>query len=152
MLTAVMSILAITNGLIIVTSRVFNAKVGEYVSGAGASFWNHLTGFLFLIIILPMTTNLGQIQLSGLPFYIFLGGLIGAGYVAINSFLFPKVGTTKATVLIIAGQIFLGTMIDFWNGKINNFAITLVGIGLIVIGMWIGNYKKEAVVMAKAGD
>ena len=134
-----MIFLALFNGFLIVTNRVFNAKLGLHVSGAGASFWNHLVGYLFLAFVMLFFTNSRIDGIGGIPFYLFLGGLIGASYVAINSFVMPRIGATKATVLVIAGQIVLGTLIDVVNERISNIVITMIGISLVMLGMWVGD-------------
>ena len=142
MITSLMIVLALFNGLLIVTNRVFNARLGLHISGAGAAFWNHLVGFFFLVVVTSFLTGISGNGIGQIPFYLFLGGMIGAGYVAINSFVMPRIGTTKATVLVIAGQVVLGTMIDVYTGKVSNITMTVVGIGLVIVGMWIGNSKK----------
>jgi len=142
MITYVMILLSFFNGFLIVMTRVVNAKLGLHISGAGAAIWNHVVGFLFLMIIVPFLTVGVTISLEGVPFYLFLGGIIGAGYVAINNWVMPRVGATKATVLVIAGQIVLATIIDIATGKVSNFNITIMGISLVVLGMWVGNYRK----------
>lgn len=141
-MSIVFIILALLNGFMIVTTRVVNAKLGLYISGTGAAVWNHLVGFIFLSLWVPFLTNGTSFDLKGIPFYLFLGGFIGAGYVAINNWLIPNVGATKATVLVIAGQIVFGTIIDAANGNISNLNLTVIGITLVVLGMWVGNYKK----------
>ena len=143
MITALMIFLALFNGLMVVTSRVFNATLGGHVSGAGAAFWNHVVGCIFLALAIPFFQT-EDINMGEIPVYLFLGGIIGACYVAINSFVMPRVGATKATILVIAGQIVLGTVIDVSNGKISNLAVTVTGISLVVLGMWVGGYKKVA--------
>lgn len=140
---SLMILLAFFNGLLVVTTRVINAKLGLYVSGAGASFWNHFVGWLFLMLIVPILSGGGVVELGGIPLYLYLGGLIGAGYVVINNIVIPKVGATRATILIIAGQIVLGTWIDVVNGRISNLSMTLFGITLLIMGMWLGNLGKS---------
>ena len=143
MVASLMILLAFFNGFLIVTTRVVNAKLGLYVSGTGASFWNHFVGFLFLALIVPVLAGGTAIALGGIPFYLFFGGIIGAGYVAINNLVMPKLGATKATVSVIAGQIVLGTIIDVANQRVSNLSITMLGISLVVLGMWVGKRKKE---------
>lgn len=139
---ASMILLALFNGFLNIISRVFNAKLGMYVSAAGAAFWNHFVGCLFLALIASFLAKERWISIEGIPFYLFLGGMVGACYVAINSFVLPKIGATKATVLVIAGQIVIGTMIDAANGKISNLNNTIIGIPLVILGVWVGNHKK----------
>ncbi|KAA3644770.1 MAG: DMT family transporter [Chloroflexi bacterium] len=143
MLTFLMILLAFLNGFLIVTTRVVNAKLGLHLSGTGASFWNHFIGFLFLALMMPLFSGGATIDIVEIPFYLFLGGIIGAGYVAINNLVIPKVGATKTTVLVIAGQIVLGTIIDIANERISNISMTILGMSLVVLGMWVGINKKE---------
>ena len=142
MVIALMILLAFFNGFLIVTVRVVNAKLGLHIAEVGAAIWNHFVGFLFLALIMPFLADGAPLVIEGIPFYLFLGGVIGAGYVAINNWVIPRVGATKATVLVIAGQIVLGTIIDLANGKISNLTITLAGISLVILGMWLGSHKK----------
>lgn len=142
MVTSLLILLALFNGFLIVVNRVVNAKLGLHVSGAGASFWNYFVGFLFLTLMVPFFARGAAIDVAGIPFYLFLGGILGACYLAIVNLVIPRVGTTKATVLVIAGQIVLGTIIDVANGGISDLHITIIGISLVVIGMWVGDHKK----------
>ncbi|NNF99152.1 MAG: DMT family transporter [Desulfobacteraceae bacterium] len=142
MIPAYMLVLAFFNGLLIVTTRIINAKLGLHVSGVGSAVWNHFIGFLFLALLMPFHAIGAPLDIGGVPLYLFLGGFIGAGYVALNSWVMPKIGATTATVLLIAGQIILGTIIDAVNGKISNLYTTTIGIALLVSGIWIGGHKK----------
>ncbi len=134
--------LAFFNGLLIVTNRVFNAQLGLHISGTGAAFWNHVVGSIVLVFIVSFLTDQQAIDFEVIPIYLFLGGLIGASYVALNSFVMPHLGATTATVLVIGGQIILATIIDVANAKISNVTITLIGISLIIFGIWLGAKSK----------
>lgn len=134
-----MILLSLFNGISITVSRILNAKLGTYVSSSGASVWNHLTGFLILIPILPFLNHPTPIDYAAIPFVLYIGGLIGSVYVLINNVVIPKIGATKSTMLLIAGQIVVGVMIDFKNGKISNLPINLFGVSLVLLGMWIKN-------------
>ena len=142
MATSLMVLLAFINGLMIVTTRVMNAKLGTYISSAGSSFWNHFIGFLTLVVLSPILFSGMDVNIAGIPSYLFLGGLIGALYVTINSLVIPRIGASKTTVLVIAGQILIGTIIDLINGRVSNVGLTILGISMVVMGMWIGNQDK----------
>ena len=146
MVTSLMILLAFFNGFLIVTTRVVNAKLGLHVAGTGAAIWNHFVGFLFLAPIVPFLKGGTLIDIGRIPFYLFLGGIIGAGYVAINNSVIPRIGATKATILVIAGQIIFGTIIDVANERITNLSIAILGISLVLLGMWVGNHKKVKVI------
>lgn len=135
--------LAIFNGLLSVLSRLINAKLGLYITATGAAFWNHLIGTIFLISLLPLIHKAETLNIKVIPYYLFFGGLIGACYVAINNLVVPKLGAIKATVLVIAGQIILGTIIDTVKGQLSVNTYSILGIGLVLFGVWVGGYKKK---------
>jgi bacterial/archaeal transporter family-2 protein len=131
-------LLAFFNGFLVIATRLINAKLGLFVSSAGASFWNHAVGFLFLLIVSPIYSGNNPLVIKGVPLYLFLGGVIGSAYVILNNFVIPKIGATTTTILVIGGQITIATAIDFLNHKIDHLTITIVGITLVVFGMWVG--------------
>ena len=135
-----MALVAIINGLFVVTTRVIIAKLGAYVSSMGSSFWNHFVGFLFILPIAILAGKEGD--LAGLSLLLFLGGLIGSIYVAINNVVFPKLGAMKATLFVIAGQVAFGTLIDLVQGRLANPGWTTLGVGLVILGVWLGNLSR----------
>lgn len=141
-----MILLALVNGFLIVSVRIVNAKLGGYISASGAAIWNHLVGFLFLGLILPFLGGETAVSLKSIPLILYLGGMIGAGYVAINNWVMPKVGATQATVLVISGQLLTGVIIDMFNGKVTNIYLTFVGIFFVIVGIWVGSRTEEEAV------
>lgn len=132
---------ALINGLFVVTTRVVVAKLGGYISETASSFWNHFVGFLF---ILPLALILGSGRtetMPEIPPLLLIGGLFGAIYVAINNMVFPKIGATRATLLIISGQIIFGLLIDLFGGRILNPGVTILGAGLVLLGIGIEREK-----------
>jgi len=143
MTTTLIILLAFFNGILIVVNRVLNAKLGLYLSATGASFWNHSVGFVTLTLLVPFYNDSSNIETTGIPYYLFLGGIVGACYVGISSFILPKIGATKTTVLVVAGQIIVGTIFDILLGNIVSINTTLLGILLVIIGVWIGTIKND---------
>lgn len=136
-----MILIALTNGVLVGLSRILNARLGKEISPIGASVWNHLTGTLIMgIIVLALRSK--EIKLQSIPFYVYLGGVIGAIYVTISNFIIPKIGASKATVLMIAGQICLATLIDYLRNVLQNPLIAIFGIILIIVGVNIGERTK----------
>lgn len=134
--------LALFNGLLIAGVRVTNANLGQFVSSAGASIWNHLTGFLALALIVPRQLGTAAIDLTGAPYYLYLGGILGAIYIALNNVVIPRLGAAKTTMIVIAGQIIFGALLDFAGAGMTDIAPSVAGIALVVLGMWIGYRAK----------
>lgn len=127
--------LALFNGFLIAGVRVTNAKLGMYVSAAGASFWNHLTGFLALALTVPWLLGVPDADFNGIPFYLYLGGLLGAVYIAVNNTVIPSIGAGRSTVIVIAGQIMFGALLDFAGTGMTAVLPSFLGITLVVLGM-----------------
>ncbi len=137
-----MFLIALANGFLVTLSRISNARLGKAIGPTGASVWNHATGFLFISVIVLITGS-SIINLTGIPFYAYLGGVIGAAYVTISNFLIPKIGTSKATILMIAGQIGFAACIDSMRNIVFDPVIGFLGMTLIVAGVTLGETSKR---------
>ncbi|MDC7240780.1 MAG: DMT family transporter [Spirochaetales bacterium] len=139
-----MIVVALTNGLLVTVSRIMNARLGREITPAGASVWNHLTGTLLMGIFFLLFNN-QEIHMQCIPVYAYLGGIIGAVYVTVANFLIPRLGASKATILMIGGQILLATLIDYLKDAIGHPLTAVSGIILIILGIYVGERSKEAV-------
>jgi len=144
-------LLAMFNGVLIGFSRSFNGRLSMSYGPFQASFCNHIIGFLFLAILLYLFTELTlssiSIQISAVPISLYIGGIIGAFYVAINSLVLTKIGVVKSALLVISAQMITGVVIDYiqrnTQGSLLDAAAQLLGIILIVIGIYLSKAPKE---------
>ncbi|MCD4505901.1 DMT family transporter [Chromobacterium piscinae] len=145
--------LAIANGLCIGGSRSLNGKLAQHDGALAASFWNHLGGFLFLSLLLAGGAATLRLPLDA-PLTAWCGGVIGALFVALNGFALPRLGTMKTALLVIAGQMLSGVLIDRLAGNGGKSAqAQLAGIGLIALGLYLskrGPAKPAAEVSASS--
>lgn len=143
-------LLALFNGVIIGLSRVLNGQLSHSKGPFQASFYNHIIGFGLLTVLLLLinpnqmlaTTN----NFTALPSYIYLGGFIGALYVAINSYVLGKIGASSCAILVISGQMFTGVIIDIWldtevNSTVFSYQLLLQfsAVALIIMGIFLSN-------------
>ncbi|WP_394827792.1 DMT family transporter [Pendulispora albinea] len=136
--------LAILNGVIIGTSRALNGQLSIELGPFKASFWNHAIGFAFLTIILfamggPVFEGAsgGSWAVSGAPGFTYLGGLFGALFVAVNSYVLPRIGAIKTVLLVISGQMITGVLIDAKGGAGLSTLAQLAGVALILLGVYL---------------
>ncbi|WP_211210607.1 DMT family transporter [Hahella ganghwensis] len=136
--------LALLNGGCIASSRVINGRLGMSTGPLRASLYNHLIGFGFLALLmllgqLVMSWMSGGTTLNSLsqaPAVSYLGGVLGALFVAINSFVLPRIGVLRTTVLVIGGQMLAGVILDA-GGESSGMLWKLAGVGLIVMGVYL---------------
>ena len=130
-------LLALLNGICIGASRAINGRLAQQGGAFAASWWNHLVGFLLLSALLP---TLGGAPLAGLadvPATAYLGGVLGALFVAVNSHVLTRLGMMKTTLLVIAGQMLTGILLDRLAGVERSALAQLLGAALILAGLWL---------------
>lgn len=135
--------LALLGGVSLGINRSLLGRLGIGVGAAGASVINHIGGALFVFLLLLLTGGrLDRGLFHEAPGYAYVGGVIGALFVMITSWLIPRAGVMKTTVLLISGQMLFGTILDFLLGRLSSFPVSLGGLGLILVGVLVGEYRK----------
>jgi transporter family-2 protein len=139
-------VIALFNGMLIGLSRILNARLASRAGTIGGSAINHMVGFLFLIIAVSATVGFNSFQtMKMIPPQAFLGGILGAAFVSINSLIIPRLGAMKTILLVIAGQMIWGSFIDFQNGNIKSYGAQILGIGLILLGITINRISSMSI-------
>ncbi|NDJ56273.1 DMT family transporter [Enterobacteriaceae bacterium 4M9] len=139
--------IALVNGICISLSRSVNGRLSMERNAFYASLWNHIIGFLFLtLVILVMSGGFSGFQFNA-PWFAYIGGAIGALFVAINSYILPRTGSTQAAMLIISGQMISGVVIDQILHPGHTLWAKLAGVLVIIAGIWVSKVSA----MKKAG-
>lgn len=140
-MTLLMVLLAMCIGILVGITRVLNGRLTMHKNAFYASSANHWVGALVLTLLLILGIFRFPENISALPPVAFLGGAIGAIYVAVNAYVLPKLGNMLAAMMIISGQLFTGILIDFWFNAtslpIGTYLITCAGALMIVAGMYL---------------
>jgi len=129
--------LALVNGVCISLSRIINGRLGQAKQAFYASFCNHWVGFIFLTLALLLWGGIGKGFNNPAPWIAYLGGIMGACFVAINSFILPRTGALQAALLIIGGQMLTGVIVDQLSPTRPAAGPVLLGCGLIIVGIWL---------------
>lgn len=135
--------LGISIGGLIPTQTAINARLRQYViSPFVSSFISFTVGTLFLLTLSIFTGS--QILLTGeqmetIPWWAYLGGVLGTIALTANILLFPILGSVQTVIIPIIGQIVTSVIIDhfglFGAAKEPLTVISCVGILLLVIGV-----------------
>jgi transporter family-2 protein len=138
--------LALFNGMIIGTSRTINGQLSSRVGPFKASLWNHAIGFLFLTLVLLAMEKWQFGDNPAPPFSAYLGGFFGALFVAVNSYIFPRLGAMNATILVIGGQMISAVLMDWHNHHAAPGTLRCLGVAVLLLGMYlskVSNASKE---------
>jgi len=106
-------LISIAAGAIVVIARILNTRLYEKIGLIESSFFNYFTGLLSSLILLAIfkdTITLGAF--GHIPFWAYLGGILGVSVVISSSIVTPKMSTFYITLIIFIGQLFTGILID----------------------------------------
>ena len=130
-------LLAILNGMLIGSARALNGRLSVDRGPLTASLWNHAVGCLLLTAMLLGGGGWKFAAAAAAPWSAYLGGVIGAVYVAINSYVFARLGATDAALLIISGQMTAAVLLDFARGSERPTAARWLGVVLVLLGIYM---------------
>lgn len=134
-------LLALTAGMFTVFTRMFSFYACQKIGLLNGSFSNVIisAAAAFVLCLLMHGFQFSFHLLFQIPPVAYLTGVWGAGACILNTVVYKKMKIFKATVLIIAGQIAMGILLDFAAGA-GISAGKFLGIGVICLG--IGLDKK----------
>lgn len=124
------AVLAIVAGALISLQAPINAmagqRLGHVIGGAALSFVVG-TAFLLAIVLVGLRDQIDFAALRTMSPMLFLGGLLGAFYVAMSIWLTPKLGVGAVISLGIAGQVLASLVLDHYG--LLNLAVREVTLG-----------------------
>ncbi len=77
------------------------------------------------------------------PWWAYLGGPVGVVFIAAGSWLIARIGAAQTALLIIAGQMISGVVIDIIMGTAGNTWARVTGVALILAGMWVARSARD---------
>lgn len=130
---------ALLAGLLVGLSRQVNGRLALSRGALGASFWNHGVGFLALLALgaaLWAATGERPIGdgIGATPWWAWAGGPIGVLFVAAGSWLIARIGASMTALLVIAGQMISGALLDTLLGA-PGAPLRALGVGAILAGV-----------------
>lgn len=134
--------LALLAGALVSLSRQINGRLALSTSAMESSFWNHIVGFAFISLVALVIGGLFAGQPQAAPWYAWLGGPIGVVFIAAGSWLIPRIGAAQTALLIIAGQMISGVVLDVAMGAPGSPLARIIGVALILWGMWVARSRK----------
>ncbi|MBC7833517.1 MAG: DMT family transporter [Phycisphaerales bacterium] len=104
-------------GAMIPFQTAFNNRLGRglgsYLQAAAISF---IVGTTALLIVLPFTTRWpGAAKVAAIPWWAWLGGVLGATFVAAITALRSHLAMSELIILVIAGQIAASLALDHFG-------------------------------------
>lgn len=132
-------------GAVLPVQAVLNTKLGKQTGGPlMGSLISFLVGLICLLIINFLTNYTALISIkpfSVTPWYTWLGGLLGAAYVACIIFVNQQQGVALTFALVVTGQIFISLLIDhfgLFGSTVQPISLfKIMGALLIIAGLFL---------------
>jgi len=135
-------LIAFIAGAMVILSMIINSTLSKKIGIFQGAFVNYAVGLFFAVIAFVITKSYNAIEINnfqGLPFWAYLGGVVGVVVVGISNVIIPKIPTIYSTLLIFTGQLFAGIIIDFFRDGVVSKGKIIGGI-LILVGMFYNFY------------
>ena len=133
--------LAILVGAMLPLQALVNARLGSQVGGPiVAAFVSFLVGTIALGAYLALARQrIGFADAMHMPAWVWLGGLLGAFYVAVVTLLIPRLGPATMMCLVIFGQVTAALLLDKF-GVLQSTprtvdAVRIIGAALVLAGV-----------------
>ena len=143
-MAALYALFAFVAGCVLPVQAGVNARLAEWVGGpvraALVSFVVGLLALFALVLLFYRTRSTGS--LGEAPWWLWMGGLLGAVYVVAAAVTAPRLGAATLVVLVVAGQAVMGLVVDHFGwvgfpeepvsaGRIAWVVLLGVGVGLV---------------------
>ena len=135
--------LAILAGVLVSLSRQVNGRLALSTSAMESSFWNHIVGLAFITIVALLVGGLFAGEPQEAPWWAYLGGPVGVIFIAAGSWLIARIGAAQTALLIIAGQMVFGVVLDMAMGVPGALWARVLGVALILAGMWVARSARS---------
>lgn len=133
--------LAFLAGVLVILSRQVNGRLSLSTSALESAFWNHLVGLAVLTLVALAFGGLFTPGAADVPPWAYAGGTVGVVFIAASSWLITRIGAAQTALLIIAGQMVSGVLLDLWRDAPGNPWARVGGVALILAGLWISQQK-----------
>lgn len=138
--------IGIGSGMLMATQAAINGQLGKVLnSPIHAAFISFFVGLVILIFIVmikdrSLTNVLQPIKLSA-PWWVWIGGILGAVYVLGNAFLVGEIGTGQTVMLALFGQITGSLLVEQFGLLRSNQnkirPIQIVGLVMMLAGVFL---------------
>lgn len=138
-----MMLLTLLAGALLPVQAILNTRLGKQTGGAlMGSLLSFFTGLVFLLILNLAMNSSSVLQLkpsATQPWYIWVGGLLGAIFVGYITWVNQRQGLALTFALVVSGQIFISLLMDHYGllgSAIRTITLEKVaGAVLIIIGL-----------------
>ncbi|MBD2353136.1 DMT family transporter [Tolypothrix sp. FACHB-123] len=131
-----------SGGSFVAIGAAANARLRQTLhSPIAAAAINFIVGFttITVMIITGIFSTQNLDRLVSVPWWAFLGGLLGAIFVTLNTIVIPRLGLTTTTLAVVCSQMILSLVIDQFGWfaiaphPVNPYRVVAIGLLLVAV-------------------
>lgn len=130
----------------VVMSRMINADLANHIGVFQSTFFNYIVGLFISILFFLFCgekTLVSYELLHKVPFWAYLGGVVGVSVVILSNITSLKMPAFYLTLLLFIGQLITGIVIDLCIDKVFSWHKLLGGL-LVFSGLaWYSRMDEE---------
>ena len=137
------------------SSATLGRMLGHPLWGAAVALSTGVVAILVVAILMRLPVPKFQSAVGG-PWWMWIGGVTGAVYVATSLALLPKVGASGFLLSVIAGQMIAAMLLDHFGllgltAKPVSFG-RFWGVGIMLLGLVVAQFSSPGVSQAVSKD
>jgi transporter family-2 protein len=128
-------LLAILAGVFTTIETSINSQLGKYLTPSIATLHSLITGMTFMLLINLFLGNLTRYTkiVTVRPLWL-IGGFFGAFIIYLSSKSIPALGISNTLILILAGQLVSGLIMDAFFNNVEISLKKMAGMVLFLLG------------------
>jgi len=134
-------------GVLIAIMVVANGELGSSIGLYSSTSIIHLVGLIFIAIIFAFSKKPKR-SAKGLPFYMYLGGMVGLFTVVFSNLAFGKISVSAILALGLLGQSIASIFVDqfglFKMPKVKFSKRKIIGLAFLLVGILVMISVREA--------
>jgi transporter family-2 protein len=137
----VILMIGLVGGVAVGIQAPLSSTISQKLGVLESIFIVHLGGAIFALIPLLIYGGGKLSEWRSLPWYVLCAGAFGLVVIFSMSYMIPRVGVATALMFLLAGQLLIGTVLDYfgWLGAAQkSLDLTrMLGLAVVLLGAWL---------------
>ncbi len=134
-------LIGLVGGIAVGVQAPLSSLISQKLGMLESVFIVHLGGALFALIPLLIYGGGRLSEWRSVPWYVLCAGGFGLIVISAMSYMIPRVGVATALMFLLAGQLLIATVLDYfgWLGAAQRSLdfTRILGLAVVMLGAWL---------------
>ena len=137
----VIILIGLMGGVAVGIQAPLSSMISQRLGVMESVFIVHLGGAIAVLIPLLIYGGGKLGNWRSVPWYALCAGVFGLVVIFSMSYMIPRIGVATALIILLAGQLFIGTVLDhfgFLGAAVRPLDFTRIfGLSVVLVGVWL---------------